>query len=65
MEETLKRVKNQLNEFWQARTKKQKLKIGISAAIFVASMAMLIFFTSRPEMVPLYGKLEMEDAGAI
>ena len=65
MEETLKRVKNQLNEFWQARTKKQKLKIGISAAIFVASMALLVFFTSRPEMVPLYGKLEMEDAGAI
>jgi len=65
LEETLKRVKNQLNEFWQARTKKQKLKIGISAAIFVASMALLIFFTSRPEMVPLYGNLEMEDAGAI
>jgi flagellar M-ring protein FliF len=65
LEDILKRIRNQLNEFWQAKPKKQKLKIGISAAVFVASMALLVYFTSRPEMVPLYSQLDMEEAGAI
>lgn len=65
LEETLKRIKNQLDEFWQARTRNQKLKLGISAGIFAVSIALLVFFTSRPELVPLYNQLDMEDAGAI
>ncbi len=65
MEETLKRTIKQLDEFWQARTKIQKIKIGTSAAIFIASMILLVFLTSRPEMAPLYNQLDLNDAGAI
>lgn len=65
LEETLKRIRNQLDEFWQARTRNQKLKLGISFVIFAVSITLLVFFTSRPELVPLYSQLDMEDAGAI
>ncbi len=65
MGETLDRIRNQLNEFWQGRTKKQKIKIGTSAAVFIISIALLVIFTSRPEMVPLYSDLDLKDAGEI
>jgi len=65
MGETLERIRNQLNEFWQGRTNKQKIKIGISAVVLIVSVALLVFLTSRPEMVPLYNELDIKDAGEI
>lgn len=65
MGETLGRISGQLNEFWQQRTRQQKIKIGISAAVLVFSVILLVLFTSRPEMVPLYSELDLKDAGEI
>jgi flagellar M-ring protein FliF len=65
MGETLHKVRKQLNEFWQGRTKNQKIKIGISAFILLVSLSLLTVFVSRPEMAPLYKDLDIKDAGAI
>lgn len=65
MGETLEKVRRQLNEFWQGRTKSQRIKILVSAALLFASLTIAIFMTSRPEMVPLYSQLDVKDAGAI
>lgn len=65
LEKTLQRIRNQMDEFWRARSKTQKLKLGLGTAIFIISIALLVFFTSRPELVPLYNQLDMDDAGAI
>ncbi len=63
--QTLQKIRNQVDEFWQSRSKNQKIKIGICTAIFVTSIALLIFFISRPELAPLYNQLSIEDAGII
>lgn len=65
MGETLEKAIKQLNEFWQGRSKAQKIKIGASIALILISLSLLMFFTSRPEMVPLYNQLDIKDAGSI
>jgi len=65
MGETFEKMRKQLNEFWQGRTKVQKIKIAASAAILLICFSILMFLTSRPEMVPLYSQLDIKDAGNI
>ncbi len=65
MGESINKMIKQLNEFWQGRSKTQKIKIAASAALLLASISILLFFTSRPEMVPLYSQLDIKDAGNI
>ncbi|MDI6704665.1 MAG: flagellar basal-body MS-ring/collar protein FliF [Bacillota bacterium] len=65
MGDALDKARIQLNEFWQGRSKAQKIKIGLSAIILLLSLSILVVFTSRPEMVPLYKELDIKDAGAI
>ncbi len=62
---TLQKIRDQMNEFWQGRDKNQKIRLGIFAIIFIISIALLVFFTSRPELAPLYNQLSLEDAGVI
>jgi len=65
MGSTLERMKEQLNEFYQSLNKSQKIKIGASALLVFISMALLFYFTSRPEYVTLFKDLSVREAGEI
>jgi flagellar M-ring protein FliF len=65
MIDALKRVKNQLNEFYQGLTKSQKIKIAISGLLIIVSMAALFYVISKPEYITLYKNLEPKEAGEI
>lgn len=65
MNNTLKHMKEQLDEFYQGLNKTQKIKIGASGLLIVISMALLFYFTSQPEYIPLKGDFTLKDAGEI
>ncbi|REB09752.1 flagellar basal body M-ring protein FliF [Sporosarcina sp. BI001-red] len=65
MKERLTKIKNDLQEFWSNRTKKQKiLYVSIAASIILVA-ALLTFFLSRTTYVPLYKDLSRSDIGRI
>ena len=65
MGNTLERLKEQLNEFYQSLNRSQKIKIGISTILIILSMALLFYTTSKPEYVTLFKDLSIKEAGEI
>lgn len=63
MGDTIQQMKQQLNEFYQSLNTSQKIKIGVSGLLVVTAIALMLFFTSRPEYTPLYNNLTTADAG--
>jgi len=65
MGNTLERVKEQLNEFYQSLNQSQKIKILISVLLILLSMSLLFYTTSRPEYVTLFNDISVQEAGEI
>jgi len=65
MAEFLSKLWQQFNNFWTKTTPLQKIKIGIIVIAALASIILLVIFTSQPEYVPLFTNLNLNDAGEI
>ncbi|WP_338753997.1 flagellar basal-body MS-ring/collar protein FliF [Bacillus sp. FJAT-52991] len=56
---------NRIKEYWNSRTKKQKM-IGIGAfLLFVAAITVTVLLATKKNMVPLYSDLSPTEIGAI
>jgi flagellar M-ring protein FliF len=65
MIETIKKYVNNIKNFWQSRTKKQKgIYLG-SVGLLIAVIAIASFFMSRTDFVPLYSNLSPAEVGTI
>ncbi|MGM7635844.1 flagellar basal-body MS-ring/collar protein FliF [Bacillus sp. Hm123] len=54
-----------LKEYWNSRTKKQKI-IGIGAfLLFIVAITITVLFATKKDMVPLYSDLSPTEIGAI
>ncbi|WP_053957441.1 flagellar basal-body MS-ring/collar protein FliF [Inediibacterium massiliense] len=61
----LEQIKEQLNDFYKQLSKAQKIKIAVSGLLVVISMALLFYFTSKPEYVVLFNDITPKDRGEI
>ncbi|MEM1503311.1 flagellar basal-body MS-ring/collar protein FliF [Domibacillus sp. 8LH] len=65
MNENIKQQLARIKEYWNSRSKKQKV-IGISSfALFVIALSLIVFLTNRTTMVPLYSELAPSEIGAV
>ncbi|MBS8263457.1 flagellar basal body M-ring protein FliF [Mesobacillus boroniphilus] len=65
MKETVQKYIHTMKDFWQGRTRKQKISLGASV-FFVLTVAVLTaFFTSRTSLEPLYSNLSPAETGSI
>ena len=65
MKETVQKYIHTMKDFWQGRTRKQKISFGASI-FFVLTVAILTaFLTSRTSLVPLYSNLSPAETGSI
>ncbi len=65
MNETMNRLKEQLNTFWSKRTKKQKVFMGVSVLAIIVLLIATSFFATRSTLVPLYSNLTPSETGSI
>src|SRR5690554_4432900 len=65
MNETVQQYKNKITEYWHARSSKQKVGIIGGVAGFILILLLLTWFLSRPNMVPLYSNLSLNEAGQL
>jgi len=65
MKETVQKYLNTMKDFWQGRTRKQKISLGASLFLIVAVAAITAFFTTRTSLVPLYSNLSPAETGTI
>ncbi len=63
--ETLNKIRNQLNEFWQGLSKDKKIRIVLIGVLTIIIAAGLIVFSSTPRYQVLYANLDAKDAGEI
>jgi flagellar M-ring protein FliF len=65
MKETVQKYIHTMKDFWQRRTRKQKIGLGASV-FFVLTVAVLTaFLTSRTSLEPLYSNLSPAETGSI
>lgn len=65
MVETFKRMKNQLNDFWNELERPKKIKIIISCLLIVSALTIFIFFATRTKYTVLYDNLSLKDTSLI
>ncbi|MDK2917383.1 MAG: flagellar M-ring protein FliF [Candidatus Petromonas sp.] len=65
MGDSLGKIRNQLNEYFQSLDKKQKVKIGLGSFFLILSISLSIFYFTRPNYVKMYTGLSLEEAGEI
>lgn len=65
MNEFIKKYANQIKNFWQSRTKKQKGTYIGSLLFLIAVIAVSSFFVLKTTYVPLYSNLSPSEAGTI
>ncbi|WP_442599495.1 flagellar basal-body MS-ring/collar protein FliF [Neobacillus sp. D3-1R] len=65
MNESFQRNFTKIKEYWNNRTKKQKLTYVGSFLFFVLALSLIVYFTSRTTMVPLYSNLSPSETGGI
>lgn len=65
MNERLTKIRTNLREFWSSRTKTQKITYVSSSAAVIVLAALLTFFLSRTEFVPLYSDVSRAEIGRI
>lgn len=65
MNEKLRNYSNNIKNFWENRSKKQKI-LGISSILLIVLLiAIISFFSTNTTMVPLYSNLTPSEAGSI
>ncbi|MGE0910018.1 flagellar basal-body MS-ring/collar protein FliF [Bacillus atrophaeus] len=65
MNRTLMQLKNKTSEFWNNRSKTQKVLMISSFAAIIILITVISIFSSSEKMVPLYKDLSAEEAGQI
>lgn len=65
MNDFIKKYINNIKNYWQSRTKKQKGIYAGSAILLIAVIGITSFFASRTTYVPLYSNLSPSEAGTI
>jgi len=65
MNERFIKIKSDINTFWSSRTKKQKTTYITSLLTIIAIAAILTYFLSRTEYVPLYSDVSSAELGRI
>ncbi|WP_050181456.1 flagellar basal-body MS-ring/collar protein FliF [Domibacillus robiginosus] len=65
MNENIKQQLTRIKEYWNSRSKKQKVMGTTLFALFVLALSLIVFFTSRTTMVPLYSELAPSEIGAV
>ncbi|KAB7708049.1 flagellar basal body M-ring protein FliF [Bacillus aerolatus] len=65
MNETIRQQLTRIREYWNSRTRRQKM-MGVGAfLLFVTVLTALVLMATRETMVPLYSDLSPTEAGAI
>ncbi len=65
MNENIKQQLARLKEYWNSRSKKQKV-LGVSMfTLFVAALSLFVFFANKTTMAPLYSELSLSEIGAV
>ncbi len=59
------RILTQILELWKQLGLNQKISLVLATGVVVAAMAGMLVWSSRPDMQPLYGRLDPKDAGDI
>ncbi|WIF94632.1 flagellar basal-body MS-ring/collar protein FliF [Caminicella sporogenes] len=65
MGESLEKIRNQLNEFFQSLNKRQKILIGLGSLFLVSFLSLAIFYFAKPDYKVIYSGLNLEEAGQI
>jgi flagellar M-ring protein FliF len=65
MKETVQKYLNTMKDFWQGRTRKQKISLGASIFLILAVAGLTAFFSTRTSLVPLYSNLSPAETGSI
>lgn len=65
MGDSITKMRNQFNEYFQSLNKKQKTLIGLGSLFLVLTLALSIFHMTKSQYVTLYSGLTLEDAGEI
>lgn len=65
MGDSITKIQNQLNEYFQSLDRKQKLKIGLGSFFLVLTLALSIFYIAKPRYTTLYSGLSFEESGKI
>lgn len=65
MKETVQKYIHTMKDFWQGRTRKQKISIGASIFFVLTVAALTAFFVTRTSLVPLYSNLSPAETGTI
>lgn len=65
MKETVQRYLHTMKDFWQGRTRKQKISLGASLFLILAVAGLTAFLTTRTNLVPLYSNLSPAETGTI
>lgn len=65
MGDSIAKIRNQLNEYFQSLGKKQKILIGFGSLFLVLAIALSIFYISKPKYTTLYSGLSLEESGKI
>jgi flagellar M-ring protein FliF len=63
--EFINNLRQKLKEFWESKSKAQKIRIGLSVALVILMVSILGYFMTRPNYVTLYSNLDEKDAGEI
>ena len=64
MGETIERIRNQLNDFWQGLDKSKKIKLGVGLLLIVITAGIILFMT-RTKYEPIFSDLTPKNAGEI
>ena len=65
MGDSIAKMRNQFNEYFQSLDNKQKIKVGLGSFFLILTLALSIFYISRPKYVNLYRGLALEESGQI
>ncbi|SHM10449.1 flagellar M-ring protein FliF [Caldanaerovirga acetigignens] len=63
--EFINNIRQKLKEFWESKSKAQKIRLGLSAVLVVLVVTILGYFMTRPNYVVLYSNLDEKDAGEV
>ncbi len=63
--ETIKKMKTQLNEYWDGLDKNKKIKIGVISLSIIIGIIILIIIVSKPKYEVLYENLSLKDTANV
>ncbi|WP_046175058.1 flagellar basal-body MS-ring/collar protein FliF [Domibacillus indicus] len=65
MNETIKQQLARIKEYWNTRSKKQKIVGTAFFFFFILALSLIVYFATRTTMAPLYSELSPSEIGAV